>query len=261
MNEYFDYDYDETPPERSRVGKIVHYVFKSAITLVILLVLGILFYRMISMGDPKKIKEYVWDASAVDAYNKLENKEEFKIYKYKLGNSNYYNEAESKYENVVVPEFNGRDKDNEKTYGTFRVNYLFYTENTKTLQFTVRYNKVALRNLKEDFELAELPDGECYVFALEDEDGNILKDYSYVEAKKSVYTYRVLLFENVDLSKVKNLTLKIYFIDDVNFTKKAYVSMLIYDSRLKPEKVEISDISTPKLNEGIKEMPAYQTKE
>lgn len=259
MNDYNEFDYN-SPYEQGKFAKGIKFILKSGMTFIVVAVLAILFFRMFSMRDPKIIKEYIWDNSAITEYNKLANKEDFKIYKYSLGSYRYYDESQSKEVMGNVPEFN-QDRANSKYHGTFRASNIFYTENTKKLQIALRYNNVAEKNLIEDYSLARLPDGESFVFTLTDKSGNVYKEYSFTKAEKSVYNYRMLVFEDIDLSAAEELTLNIYFINDVDFTKNAYISMVIYDGRQKPVSVKLSDISSPSLTEGVSSRPSYQAKD
>ena len=192
------------------VGKILKYL----VILVILAVYGIFMFRICTMDDPAAMEKYVWTESMVTLYKRAPD--EFKVKK--------VNEDTLSYQ-YITPD------------GKFAVNSIFITETgggKAQVQFTLRYNNSTVKYLKEDYGLTDDIIGEPFVYTLSDSYGNIYRNYHYTTDAKTVYTYRHIIFEDVDITgftDIENsygLFLDIHYIENVKLADIPYGSLPLF---------------------------------
>ncbi len=204
---------EERYQRKSALGKFFSFrTLKKALKLflyiLVLLVYGLLFFRLCTGKPPKELSELLWTESVHNAY--IENKDEFIVYE------------QEPIEDIA--------KD-----GYFSISDIRYIPSAKSFQLTVRYNNssiealektlmeketVARREaLKTEFpelstaaieeklsasltedpividDLGDLP----FVFVLRDDYGNVYSEYSYIHDTKTVYQYLRISYENVPL--------------------------------------------------------------
>ncbi|MBO4355430.1 MAG: hypothetical protein J5850_01065 [Clostridia bacterium] len=223
-------------PEEKKPSSIVGIILKWAAIAIIVLVIGLLFFRIFIKNDPAQAKQFVWTKETVEAYNA--DKDSFKVYSYELTS---YNKPIGVKDENGVQEYERITYNNITTDGTFSFNNLVYVPSSKELQITVRYNRKAVESLKETLMLTEV-DKEPFFFALEDLNGNYYSSYYFTSFSRFTYEYRRLVFKDVDLSNVDMLYLNVYYNKNVNLSSplrfypgKKYqvtLSMPIYDSYL-----------------------------
>jgi len=243
-----DYDRLYGDPKKLTVGKIIKRIFKYGFRIIAIAVFGIMFWRIISSGDTKLAKSFIWNESAISAYNS--DPSAFKVYDCSIS-------------------------DNITDDGKFSLSNSFYVPSTGQFQFTVRYNNSTVKKLLNEYDLKEEPTGEIFVFTLTDNLGNTYTDYDFVIDEKNLYNYRRIIFDGIDLSANKitqdkdgkevkltfsSLTLNIYYIDDVVLSEP-YGSLLVYtklEDRLSYPQVDINkymfkdNLPTKNLVDGIR---------
>lgn len=127
-----------------------------------------------------------------------------------------------------------------------KLGYFFFIEGTivedeagkiEQIQVTIRYNDSTVENYEN--ESGESASDEPFVFVLCDEKGNHYLADRVVKSKSTNLNYRRLLFDNVDMSGVDNLTVNIYpehrfvleMLDGVkNSDENAFAAISVYMS-------------------------------
>lgn len=187
---------------------------KFLFTALILIIFGGLMLRICTMGDPESMEKYAWTESMISFQKKYPDS--FTVQKIN--------------ENTYSYQYLASD-------GKFAVNNIFITETgggKAQIQLTVRYNNSTIKYLKNDYNLLSDPVGEPFIYILTDSSGNMYRSYLYTKDKKAVYNYRHIIFDDVDISDILNLTdeyslmLDIYYIDDVSIGNSIYGSMPVF---------------------------------
>ena len=211
---YNDNDYEEfLPKEHGKVFRVFRVI---ALTLTALFCVFLAARIHINNTVPRGARQLLWDQSAYDAY--LADPEHFVLTDHPLGS---YIDPDGK--NVI------RNTMTADAYFSF--SNVCYAPQIGQIQLTLRYNESTVGNLMQDYELSELPDGELFVFVLEDAQGNRYSDYSFTSygqkfLGRSRYQYRRLLFRGVNMD-TDTLTLKIYYIGQPD--GKSVDEMIVYD--------------------------------
>lgn len=204
---------EERYQRKSKLGKFFSFrtlkkILKLLMYVLVLLIYGLLFFRLCTGKPPKELSEILWTESVYNAY--IENGEEFIVYE------------QEPIESIAED-------------GYFSISDIRYIPSAKSFQLTVRYNNssiealektlieketVARREaLKVEFpelsstaieekltaslaedpividDLGEVP----FVFVLRDDYGNVYSEYSYIHDTKTVYQYMRISYENVPL--------------------------------------------------------------
>lgn len=244
-NDYYS-DGDYKP--KSKVGKILRWI---GIAL-ILLVYGLLMFRIFIKGDPKSAGKFIWTSDTVAAYQQNTSSftaktQEIQSFSFATGEKD--EQGNDKYES--------RTYNNITSGGSFQISNLIYVPETGELQITVRFNRASVEKVQELYNLPEKPDGEIYFFALSDGD-KYYTDYSYVATKRFTYQYRRLVFSGVDLTDTETLDLNIYYIDNVSLgtplvfdPKEDYAergALTIYDKNLGWEVYDLKNALPAEVN-------------
>ena len=101
-------------------------------------------------------------------------------------------------------------------------------------QVTFRYRSDVLSKLSA----VAGADGSPFIYALEDDAGNLYPAYSFKTAKRGTYRYITMIFEEVDLSSVKKLDLIAEYLTEKGEYKD--LSLYVYDSSLPLPVKEVS---------------------
>lgn len=217
----------ETKP-KGRFGKVVRYI---ALSLVVL-VYGLIFFRLFIKSDPDSAKGFIWTESSIAAYES--DPDSFIIQTQKICT---YQKEVGKDENGI-PTYETVTYNDITSDGSFMISNLMYVPSTRELTVTVRYNRGALESLKEECELDALPKGEPFFFALEGvgKDGEgYATEYSYYPSSRFTYEYRRLVFSDVELPTDGLVSLNVYFVDKAELS-----SPLVFNSDSKTNRVELS---------------------
>ena len=231
-------------PEEKKPSSPVGTVFKWIVFAVIVLVIGLLFFRMFIKNDPKAAKQFIWTQDTVTAYN--ENSSGFKAYSYELVS---YNRPTGLKDSNGVAQYERVTYNDITSDGTFSFSNMIYIPSSKELEITVRYNRKAIESLKSALNLKEIEE-EPFFFALEFLGGDYKTTYSYTSLSRFTYEYRRLVFKDVDLSEADMVYLNVYYINNINlgnplrfYQGKKYqvtLSLPIYDSYLEFKDYDIT---------------------
>lgn len=207
-----EYDAIHGDPNKITVSKIIKKTITTTLKLIAISVFCILFWRILSSGDTKLAKTFIWNDATLEAKN-------FETFYYKR-------------------------PDNYSDNGRFSASNVFYVPSLGQFQITVRYNKSTLEKIAEEYNLQETPSGEVFVYTLTDNLGNRYTEYEYLTDAKNLYQYRRVIFENVDMNATKEvdedgqtvtkqfeeLYLNVYYANDVLYSKP-YATITIYDQK------------------------------
>ncbi|MBE6639364.1 MAG: hypothetical protein E7616_07950 [Ruminococcaceae bacterium] len=234
-NDSKDYDPFEEDPRYKRyyqVKKIVKFTLKTVIIMSVLAVIGALLFRIYTIQEPDMATEYVWNQTTLDAYNK--KGENFTVMGQKMSTYIWTDPDTGESKTIERDSFNGGKEIGDET---MRISNMYYTEAAKQVQVTFRWNQNAEKDLLDYYKLTELPSGELFYYVLTDEKGNAYGEVSYTKGSRYVYTYRRLLFENVDITKVNELYLNIYYTGQPEAAP--FEQMIIYDVGIEPFEVTV----------------------
>ena len=197
----FEKEDDSWRPDPPKWTVIVKKAVGYAFSALVIGIIAFLVIRMIMSKPPKDMKELVWNDTLISAYTVAANEgRELEIKQ--ISSTNSFSED-----------------------SMFSVYTILYVPEIKQLQFTIRYNNRALNYLVEDYPEAQAivdknsdkdpqNDEEIYVFNLTyRKDGQIhtMTDYTSYADSKAGYTYRRLVFENVDLTGIAEIYVNVCY--------------------------------------------------
>jgi hypothetical protein len=181
--------------------KIIGKTLKYLVYAVILFVIALIIFRVYTMRYPKDTIDFITTQKVVDAYNAAPG--DFRILR-----------SDTKPNGTSTYSVN----DGKFSVTGFYKALLDAETNLWHFQFTVRYNNSTVRALADDYgEEAAQTLGEPFVFILRDADGNLYRDYGYLNYSSWLYNYRQIIFD-VNLpaeNQDKDLFVCVYYIDDV----------------------------------------------
>lgn len=200
-------------------------VVKWSISLLLIFICGILVWRLSSLGDPKEVK-------------------------YLMGNDALY-EAYDKHGKDLVLQYQNQDTITRAEYnaGYFSITQYVFIPQAKQVQLVFRYNNSTIKNLANDYGLAEIPEKSEDLFDVtlvsvvdltpdnpkdnEEESARAKVRYTPTTATRtetSLYTYYRFVFENIE---VRPDTLYVfadfYYQGDKNYEKRPYGTLCLYD--------------------------------
>ncbi len=243
-------DYYAAP--KISIGKILKYV---VIGLVIL-IYGLIFYRMYLQNNSgvEIVSQLIANSETVKAYNNcLDEGESFDVFyqeftSYSKVLETDENKRPTKTTNIIHHEYS----QSKTYYGMFSISNFLYYEDSNQVVITLRYNRNAVKTLKEEYKVSSLP-SEPFFFTLDD--GKKFYDsYYYLQDKKFTYNYRRLIFDGVTLDDISKLSLNIYYIADCDDYTDTLESMQIYDSNIPMKKVS-NTAALGYFTDGLKKKP------
>lgn len=197
MDDEQEYGYPEQPGITP--GKVIKFILKFIAIGLIVLVYALLFWRIYTSKTPKNIKKFLFTQDAFDVCSSSPDSVSF----WTRGDGTVWS---------FTPD---RPEDSD---GSFTAEGILYADGLSILEMTIRYNNSTVKYLTEDYRLDEKPQGEPFIFILEDNAGNTYSDYVYAPFARSLYNYRRLIFKNVDLTDVTSLRLNVYYVGDVSLS-------------------------------------------
>jgi len=190
------------------IGKKVKTVLKLLVFLTSLCIYLFFFFRVCSSNDPKVMQQIVWNETTVAAYQ--QEPDAFQAFE----------QFPSAYMTVD---------------GSFWITNIVYLPQAKQLQVTVKYNDSTLRKLKEaigsDYQIPDEP----FVYYLVDDNGTRYDEYSFISDEKSIYNYRRLVFENIDLTDVSIMYIKMESVDGADLDGIPRGSLAVWHELLEAE--------------------------
>ena len=200
-------------------------VVKWSISLLLVVICGILIWRLCSSGDPEEVK-------------------------YLMGNDALY-EAYDKHGKDLVLQYQNQDTITRAEYnaGYFSITQYVFIPEAKQVQLVFRYNNSTIKNLANDYGLAEIPEKSEDLFDVtlvsvvdltpdnpkdnEEESARAKVRYTPTTATRtetSLYTYYRFVFNGIDItSDMLYVFADIYYEGDLDYEKRPYGTLCLYD--------------------------------
>ena len=200
-------------------------VVKWSISLLLVLICGILIWRMCSSGDPEQVK-------------------------YLMGNEALY-EAYEKHGDDLVLQYQNQDTITLAPHnrGYFSVTQYVFIPEAKQVQLVFRYNNSTIKHLAEDKGLAAVPDNSEELFDVtlvtttdltpdnreDNANTDVLEMKRYTpsaatRAETSLYTYYRFVFDNIEITpEMLFVFADVYYEGDLNYEEPAYGTLCLYD--------------------------------
>lgn len=211
--------------------RIAGFIFKAICTLVILLVIGLLVWRIVdSKITPKAVKTLIPNEKLCQAYDK------------------YGDELTMFYQEQN--EYTQRKGENEN-YGYFANEGTVFIKEAEQVQFILRYNNSTLKYTAERFKLDAEPTRDENAFDVslvimydltpdnkDDNDGKTPEAVKYeriqpsqepLKHQKTLYNYRKYIFDGVKIDdSVLAVYIDVYYAGEVDYEKQAYGTLMLY---------------------------------
>ena len=239
----------------SRTPRLIWRTVKISFLILILVVNGVLIFRLCSSGDPDTMKNLIVNEPLVRAY--AEHGESLTL--------QYQNQSSI--------------TQGEKNLGYFSVTQYVFIPEAQQVQLVFRYNNSTIKNLAKDYKLESVPDKSEELFEVtlvrttdltpdnsEDNfDPSTLKVDRYMPSaatrdddSNALYTYYRYVFDGVTIEEYTDgVFADVYYCKDVNYDKGAYGTLCLYDSESKWIQASLTDEDVRALEEKKKE---YQPK-
>ncbi len=224
--------------------RIVGFIFKTICSLFIIGIVGLLAWRIIDQSnDPKIMDTVIPNEILSDTYEKCD------------GKLNAFYQDQTRYTR------------GEKNYGYFALTQSVIFDDADQIQFVMRYNNSTLRYTERDYSLPEnslLRDNDVFDVTVSvmydltpddmtDNDGTKPEGVRFerfyasdmLKTQKTLYNYRKFVFDGIDITDdVLGIYVDIYYIDDVDYEKKPYGTLLLYYYEMEdlPYKLTKNDI-------------------
>lgn len=206
MYNEFEKDEDNWRPDPPKWTVITKKALSYAFGIFVVAIIGFLVVRMLLSQPPRAMKQAVWNDTLYTAYQTE-------------GNA-------LKLDQISTPSSFSESS-------MMSVYTILYCPSVKQLQVTVRFNDRLFDYLAEDYpEVKDMMErGEdLYVFNLTYRANDTLvtvKDHSFVKDEKGGYTYYRLIFENITLEGVANMTVNACYVGRPNTPEE---SVTIYST-------------------------------
>ena len=220
FNDYGDYSEELVYQSKSKLGKFFSFrtlkkILKFLAFAIILLVYGLLFFRLCSGGPPKALSKMLWTEDTLAAYAALGDG--MTVYSQEpiehVASDGYFGvydilyvpEAHElqltvRYNNSSVEKLRSELEEKERQARASVIRERIRSEN-EDISYAALESKVSAEleaSLIEDpitIELSDVP----FVFILRDNTGKVYTSYSYLSGHKTVYQYLRIAFSDVDL--------------------------------------------------------------
>lgn len=211
--------------------RIAGFIFKGICTLIILLVIGLLLWRIIdSKLTPKDVKALIPNDKLCEAYKESD------------GNLTAFYQEQN--------EYTQRKGENEN-YGYFANNGTVFIKEAEQVQFILRYNNSTLEKTAERFNLGKELTREENAFDVtllimydltpdnkNDNDGKTPEAVEYkrimpssdpLKHQKTVYNFRKYIFDGVKIDdSVLAVYIDIYYVGETDYEKTPFGSLMLY---------------------------------
>ncbi len=211
----------------SRLPRILGRIIKILFTLLIILLNGIIVWRVFfSATIPKDLRDITPTEAGSAAY------------------------AQYGSDLVVQNQNQASVTKSETTYGYFSAPQVVFIPQANQVQVVFRYNNSTIEHLKEDYALPELPSKDSELFDVtlskttdltpesmaDNEDASkLLLTRYFPTADKTerettlLYTYYRFVFDNVSVDDLTvGVFLDVYYLSDVDYGKKPYGTLCLY---------------------------------
>ncbi len=159
----------------------------------------------------------------------------------------------------------------DENYGYFSVVDCVIIPEAHQVQLVLRYNNSTLKNLTEDFGLSSLPDRKGDYFDLtlikttdltpDDTTDNLDPDFlektrytpsQVTRANTLLYSYRRVVFDNVDVGDAVGLFFDIYYNEKIDYYQRSYGTLCLYDGTAANIPVALSPSEKSALRAALK---------
>ena len=188
-------------------GKVIKYTALS----ISFFIFAYFMFRLCSSGAPKAVTGIVWSPDAREAY--LASPETF--------------EALEQPQQIIIT-----------NDGRFWIQNVIYIPAAKQLQLTIKYNDSTVKYLKEALGTEDIAEGP-FVYTLLDDAGNRYESHTEEAVRKLNYNYRLLAFDNIDLTDIRSMYVDIYYAGAVNYEEAPYSTLMTWNASLPTEKRDI----------------------
>ncbi len=219
--------------------RIFGFVAKALCGILIAAMVALLLWRIIDSAiDPREMNTIIPNQKLVDAYDK------------NGGKLTMYDQNQTTHTR------------GENNYGYFAVTQAVFIKEADQLQFVFRYNNSTLKYTARDYSLPAIPSRDAEVYDVtvtvmydltpdnpNDNDGKTPEAVRYERfypskmrsAKKTLYNYRKFVFDGIKITDdVIGVYADFYYIDDVDYAKEPYGSLLLYYENDKNRNVGLS---------------------
>ena len=237
--DYYPYDDEREDKKRFTLGKLLKYF---AIAFIVL-VYALIFFRIAISNDTDIAKSFIWTVESAKEFNSSQGRgitvlsQELKAYPLTDEDGNI----------LEVVTFDELSPD-----GLFKVSNFMYVKETKEVIITLRYNDTCEELYSERYGI-DTGASELFVFTLTGGE-NRYTDYTYVSDSRFTYHYRRLIFTGVELDGLASINLQAYCIGNLNYDMPA-CDMIIDDSHIEMEAVDLSDYLPAKANPDLQDPP------
>ena len=200
-------------------------VVKWSISLLLVLICGILGWRLCSSGDPEEVKYLINNPALQEAYD--EHGKNLTL-QYQMQDT------------ITTAEYNR---------GYFSVTQYVFIPEAHQVQLVFRYNNSTIKNLARDYGLEKIPDKSEELFDVtllttidltpdnrEDNDNTDaleMKRYypsAAVRTETSLYTYYRFVFDGVEVTpETLFVFADVYYEGDLNYDERPYGTLCLYD--------------------------------
>lgn len=184
--------------------KLFGKLFKYTILSVSFLIFAFFIFRLAFSGTPKELRRIVWTPQAIEAYR---------------SSPETFEAIEQEQETYITND------------GKFWILDVVYLPEAKQLQMVIKYNDSTLKYLKEALGTETLPE-EPFVYSLLDNNGARYETHTQETGRRLNYNYRLLAFENIDLTDISVMYVDIYYTDAVDYEKAPYSSLMTWNRAL-----------------------------
>ncbi len=217
--------------QNSRTPRIIGRVIKFSFLVLILLVNGVLIFRLCSSGDPNIMNNLILNDPLIEAYEANDGKLTLR----------YQNQSSI--------------TQGEKNRGYFSVTQYVFIPEAKQVQLVFRYNNSTIKALAEDYELDAIPEKSEELFEVtlltttdltpDDREDNTdpkkLKMTRYTPSaatrdidSNALYTYYRYVFDGITVEPdTVGVFADVYYTKDVDYDKDPYGTLCLYDNESK----------------------------
>jgi hypothetical protein len=256
---YLEEPYDAPP--KPLLWRIAGTSLKCLFWGIIILMNVMVFWRILSSGDPSEMETVTGNVPLAKAYEIAQESgalDGFALYQREHDDITNERPSYDDKGNVTDP----------GNYGYFSITNVIFFPSADQVQLLFRYNDSTLEHLAKDYALPEVPTkgGEYYDVTLrvltdltpEDKTDNDKEEalgVTRISATRAVpheknrYTYRRMIFEGLpELESIVAVYVDIYYIEDADYAADAYGTLCIWreDAKTREYKLSRDDIAAIK---------------
>ncbi len=228
-------DNNSLAPKKPLVWRILGVCLKVFFWSIVILINGLMLWRVFSSGDPRAVKTVAGNTDLRAAYEKYEadtdeDKAPFAVY-----------QREHK---TITDDMPDADAETPGNYGYFALTDVAIFPTAGQVQVVFRYNNSTLDALVEDYGLDFEPDRKTVWYDVSlrvvydstpdipNDDRTTERRYAPTAANpawKTLYTYEQLTFSGIkDFGSITAMYVDFYYVNDADYAKEPYGTLCIY---------------------------------